>query len=343
MIKRVCLFKPIDEFINLAWPAVLLFLIIFSIYFHSKHFSNDSVKTLLFISGVLFFNVTHNIFSIFIVILSPDIRKAFVAIYQSSKVDFLFRWLGIFTCIFIFFLVYKRIVPAEYAGIKFHLILSILLQIIAFYYHTIKQIEGLSVAYNMKSKNSYFFTDNENLKLNYHGKVEKKLFFLFLMVCILGLICRLNQYQDPTNLIFYIAMFIFTAIIFNSFLFPHSTKSNKLIFQSRLLFFVLGIIEYLFVFRKVVSISEEKFNAIKRTFVFIMILTTAVVGLLSITRFDRGFGTELTEVFPGMFSLFLVLSVLSNSITYMHFYLDSLIFKMKDTHIRNSVGTIITS
>ncbi len=139
-------------------------------------------------------------------------------------------------------------------------------------------------------------------------------------------------------------------------MFPGSGKTFKPVFLLRLVFFPLGVwspiyamgvpcfhgVEYTFMFKKMwrkSGLSPER----SRWLLFSVVLpAAALVGLLSVARTERGFGAALRGEFPHHAVWISAVAALSLSLNYLHFYLDGVLFRMKDPEIRRVVGPLIT-
>ncbi len=139
--RRLHLLDGADEYLNLAWPIVLLAALTL-FYPTLDGFSKSQTNVLFFLTGVLLLNVVHNVFTLFIVFLLPGPR----AWMETAKHRLWAQWAAVFVGFFFFFFVFQRwLTKAGHPAAA--LLVLLLLRFYANFYHTIRQVQGISTAY----------------------------------------------------------------------------------------------------------------------------------------------------------------------------------------------------
>ena len=220
-------------------------------------------------------------------------------------------------------------------------------------FHTLRQIGGLSSAYNQKLR-----VHSGSVEPKGAG-TEKTLLLIFIITILAPgyFLIRKFRYLHPTlTLLFFVVNFtLIGAIFLNSyFMFPERVARFKLIYQLRLLMFPLSYvwplvssglagmhgIEYWCVWRKMSAHSVRRSTLWTRFTVTITVFAVGAVGFLGLSS-----GVLHGWVSPYLQNsdrLFINCAALSASLTYIHYYLDREIFRMKNSSNRKYLGPLLT-
>lgn len=352
---KVSLFKAKDETINLYLPLVIF--ASFLLISQTGLAQNEHASNLLFvISNIIFLNVVHNIFSLFILTDLPEIQPYLKDHFKTQPFHVGYRSLSVFVFFFVLMWVFPQFKTWGDGGPYLFWTAVLLMQFFALYYHTLRQIEGLCVLYNQNMKNWLMKHQPESInEIDQLQRKEKILFKSFLVISCLGYafnIFKMENWIFPTFLLSSANLILIFVVNLKA---PHWNQSNKWIYLTRLIAFTAGIrypilgavvpffhgIEYFFVTKKLFTKSAVQSIQMQRRVWRYMVPVSILVGILAIFRLDRGFGLTLMGQEPGINLFIVILSCLSFAISFVHFYIDSFIFKMKESGIRNSVGKLL--
>lgn len=350
--ERVRIFAARDEVLNLYWPLVVL-LIFISVSPFNFQKSTNITNFVFAISNIVFLNVVHNVFSIFILTEIPEIKSYIKENLKNKKIH-----IGYSSALVLaFFLVLNWVFPIfkNYGEFGKYLFWAAVLfmQFFALYYHTLRQIEGISTIYNQQMKKIW----PQNIThFDFVQKCEKILFKLLIVLSCIGYALNIFEQKSHIFAVFLMSLFVFLGVIAVNLKIPFWNKSNKWIYLLRLVVFPLGIyypllgvvipffhgVEYLFIVKKIFSSSALTTEKIQRRLFVYMLPISLAVAVLSIFRLDRGFGVSFLSDNNLVNTLIVFASSLSLAISFLHFYLDSFIYKMKESGIRNSIGKLLS-
>jgi hypothetical protein len=223
-------------------------------------------------------------------------------------------------------------------------------------WHGLMQVQGLTFAYNQRANQSSSIEEKEQENVNRLVKRERRYFTVFLFTCLalnltashqeLGLPLRDNLATWLVRGEIFLSLGVAVLIVFNSFFFPKARKSFKSLYLLRLFLFPLfsfsdlaaastaGVhgVEYFFVYRKIKNRSKMKNSARKR-----MNWLSIFAGL-----------TLVAMAFPQMIipekeqGLWVsILFSVATATAYAHYYLDRVMFRMRNSEVREFVGPLI--
>jgi hypothetical protein len=260
------------------------------------------------------------------------------------------QWSGIFILILIFFRFLVEI-DGQADPLRLALWISAFVKFFPIH-HGLKQISGISLIYNQKLKLA-ISDDQKTIKFMACERREKNLFFFLILSLVfapLGSILFPGNLYASSCLPFLGGVFVF-AIIWNSMRYPYVEKSNKTYFLMRLLFYPLSQYtffgffftgathgtEYLGVYHKMYMSSKVKGL---RSLIALIILTAVVVILLVANPY-QGLHWLLVQHFPSQIGVIKWLAAMTVSLTFMHYYLDRCLFKMREPIVRDNIGPLL--
>lgn len=343
-LKPVRIFKPVDEWINLALPIIFVALAVLEIVF-SQTFLSSGFMFESFIVDILFLNITHNAFTYAMILGLPELGPWVKNQGGGSSKKFWLKLaaLNVVLCIgffLIFFLGWKE----TYLRMFFFLI-TIVFPI----HHALSQSFGLSLVYNKKISEDVKAIENKE-------RVISKIFLLFILIGVLFvtlLIGKVITTQDPLVKILWIvaragAFFLAFTLILNMFFYPEKLRALKATFSLRYIVWAFSIfspiavagtkiihgVEYAFVTRKMISNSRAQHF----TWLKIGLILSSIVIVLAYFRFRVLISYQSADALP---IWLYILASASFALTYSHYYLDRNLFQMRYKINRESAGQLL--
>lgn len=355
-ITKITYFSRRLEVLNLIFPLLFFGFIAWELLADHR-FSGTEKSYGTFIAKILFLNHVHVYFSFALILFSPEMRS-WAHQKNIEHSFFIPRWLAVFVGVFTIyfwglpFLKANTIDPRIYDGI-------IALTAIVGLHHNFSQTLGLSLGYNhaFRILNSSTQSAESFLSLPKLEYLERLLARLMMASQFTRMLWAAI---DPTPQLLFNILGGFTiasaAILMASGYFYPREFTNKKIFMIRYALFALmpfsfialiGLlsvhgIEYLCVFRQMQDGSIQK-NRLNRKLV--LIGTILFVGsLTTIAIFGRSaFGYWVTPLLPKNSELALYLGSFALAGSFLHYHVDSLMFKMKDPKTRTVVSGLLFS
>lgn len=346
--NKISIFSPSFEKINL-YSAVILFVPVIYISFRYPWLGVESDLIIRIIVYYLLGNFTHTFFTYFLLLKIPEFKQLAV---QSFREDRVWPKVAVIFSVSLFLLgALKVIYGPEHSIVYFGFILISPLAAI----HHISQVRGMSVMYDRAADFDKESTDR-SMYVDKNRKWQSNLFKI--LTITMALFVPLKQIDSKIIPNIDYIFLSFTALICLVIFVlavqePTHKVSNKSTFLLRLFYFpfvmispialaanrALHGIEYICVIFK---ISDESLGKQSRHQLFIWTLSVVLpLCIFTLPRNLWGFVTphELKDVLT--LPLTAIIFGLATLDDYLHFYLDGIIFRMRDERVRNAVGHLL--
>ena len=227
--------------------------------------------------------------------------------------------------------------------------------------HTVAQMKGISLCYNSAIRRRIKLSDAEVKIAQKNERIERVLFNFLLAGEVLFWIPEIfvkDQIHIPGIQHLHILGGAFTVvsavgIVINSLFYPHQSKSHKFSFLLRVLLFPLKMLnivggifvraahgtEYLMMYRQMVKGSKTPHVQKSKIFLTSILVSLAylipyLIGWNHNVRQFTGFDASDTLIVAALIGTFVI--------RFVHYYLDSVLFKMSDLHTRMHVAPLLT-
>jgi hypothetical protein len=343
---------PKEESIMIALPWIGAFLTVglwvFELF--GKGWQINPIH--LFITGVIFLDGVHIVFSLVLFAGLPELRnwdreKSFRPILQIIGAATGF--------VILFYFLKVNPMTATLTGVA---ATFLILDIVGPAQHTVAQMKGISLCFNSSIHMAVALNEVEKKNAALNDRIERLLFGALLASEILY---NVPNFFTAGHLGFpemdrikafgrILAIASASGLVINAFYFPYREQTRKVSYLCRTFLFALknltpvGLItlraahgsEYLSIFRRMVQgskISREKRIAIYTTTI---ILSAGVAVMLcsymvpNLIRADEWSPSVLTGILVSMFAL-----------RYTHYFMDSIMFKMSDPLTRANMGPLL--
>jgi hypothetical protein len=356
--EKISLFEPRTEKIFLFLPLVFMALIPFEfLFFKDIESFKDGLLSEIVLNTV-FLNVTHVALTYIMLFSFPEMRRWIARRSAGGSFRFWLKNTLIFSGFFLFFLI-----PYLHTSKDWVFLIFILVTGQAPFHHAIYQVRGLSACYSQAIA-ATGLSEAERQRLRASEFMEKYFFHLFFGVSlILRLYFSTQQVPDFFNRSFALINFnllqifclsslglLFVFLIYILRNMPKSAQSNKGLYLLRLLAFPLGQFsalaawasvlihgtEYLCLFLKMTGKST---SANKKTIVRLAVAVLVLFGLIyaSLRVWLYSLGPDRSDV-----PLFLaLLSTAITALTFLHYYLDRILFRMRDPLTRENIAPLV--
>lgn len=356
---RIRIFAERDEAICLWLPfAFLLFVALFSLL-GWKLTEHNLENWLRFISATIFLEIVHNIFSFFILFQFPEARNWIHDRPRRQRVTLWLRWAVYFSSMVLFLKAGIHWLNSLFEPFPAGLWIAAAMKYVSASHHVVTQISGLSLIYNRELERFPLTADQRRTLRNCEQR--ERILFRALTITF-GAMIMFFTLMPKYPIAKFIPLFgipltlLSTALLVNSLSYPLAGSSNKSFYLARIFFFPLGSVvtvatlagpflhgvEFLFVTRKMYGRSELRNKATLGTGAAFLGMV-ALVSVLTLASSSSGIKWILDRRFPDYVELFNWMAAFSTSITYMHFYMDRKMFRMKDPLARKHFGPLLLS
>lgn len=345
----VRIFHTSAEFINLILPFLALPFFIFESTTHTQWNSQHWNTAMLFMN-IAGLGSIHTYFTVTMMLQLPEFKSWWSE--QTSKHS-LFPARVFIVSVLLVALSFLSYQALDLHTSWFPTVETIFLWASA--HHSFAQSLGLSQVYTMKIGQEYVFNDDTRKTFACLQHKELKLRKILMATFLIWTLCMVlaSMIAKPFE---YAILFAFLVVLFlylhNSFSFNQLGKSNKFIFTLRLLLYPLSYynqnfllvvillrflhgIEYFGVFQIITSNTQAK-QSQKKNFLFLTLILSMLGAVLVLFRKSSAFIGWFDQ--PWMFAIFGSLSV---AMVYIHFFLDGLLFKMKDPISRKWIAPLL--
>ncbi len=333
------------EFLNQALPVFFLIGSLFEIYYVFS-FSIEQKKTFNFFAQIVFLNVIHVSFTYFFLLVVPEFRdyvsqKSIELNYSLKK-----HWLKFFVYTWIIFSLLSAL-PFIFPSLKkyeFILFLPHIPILLGSGYHIIRQSVGISIMYFLNLKGGDTKTKMSIIKL------EKNFIGILVAIIVLHIIIQIALPISLKNYAIGMMIFVLTCyisfVLFKIYRFSFEVFKVRFLFYARYLFFPLAPlsifstlgrasihgVEYLMILEKVVNAKEKKKWRLNWLF-FVAVLFYAAVVFYGLK--NNAIDLFMDVLHPESVQQLLI-GALINSITFLHFYIDSFIYKFNDPLVQKN-------
>lgn len=353
IFNKIGIFSPADEIFNLAWPLVV-FAFLSALYFKFGSLSRPTSNFILYFTGVAALNVVHTSFTFITLFCFPEARNWLNELQPRERYLLIAKWVSLLVILLLFF-AYRNTLERNFSAFRVSLIFAWATSFIAYIYHTLRQVEGLTIMYNKNLERQTSLTPIEHDLFRKCEAREKILFQLLIWMLAIGLFFKLLKLPLIAWVAFVLSALLMVMIFLNNYRFPHIHQSNKPIYLLRLIFFPLSQInpvyslgpsffhgvEYFFVFRKMWHKTQVPRAKRARLFYALIIPVSIVTAVFSTARAYRGYGIALGQFFPDYQSTVVLIAVVSVAFNFLHFQLDRDLFKMKNAKVRKNIAPLI--
>lgn len=344
---RISIFSGARERINLLMPWFFVPLVIleFLQFFDVLGWKRFTLKLL---SGYVFLNASHIVFTFALILGAPELRRWLFAQLRRIQINSISLGVIFFFCLFI----YGYLISSQFV-FDSHLLRVITTSLILLQtQHALGQVKGLSSLYNIRAKRNHSYTPEELTKVLLLERAERFLFdFLRVMLWVQALVAPIWLHQKASLYpILYFNLVLVVGIVFVAALYPRAKNSNKLAYLWRVIFIPLVSfsssavyatgsfhgVEYLFVTEAAIKNSRRAQS---------LVLGLGVVGAMLFANFiqmdDVVANARLNDHVSGQW--FYILIGAQFAIKYSHFYLDSIIFKFKNREVSDIMLPLLAS
>ncbi len=355
--KRIQLFEKTDERYNLALPFALLPFVIIGGYYRWGSTLEESLF-LNFIASIFLISTLHLGFTIANIISLPEYQTYMRISQRVLKFPLWLWWLSVYLFLIILGLVvYGLLFYNKNWDYLFLAKLYFGVYFLSSRIHTIMQIKGLAKIYNFKSKQTPNYI--RIIKEERAQKLETVGIYILAVLCSIqaftfAFFPRTAHFR-PLEIFSIIASLIVVIFLFlNIKNQPQLHNSSKRTYMYRLFYYpftpsiglatiateIIHGIEYLFVTRELKGHSRMKSSSKW------ILLITLFCGFISVTwllsshqSFVKLLYKNTQKEIP---TIFLVFSSINVANAFIHFYLDSIIFKFKNPIVRRHIGPLVS-
>lgn len=351
---------PILEKINLHAPVIFLFIIVL-LQISPINLNNFEQNMIYFLIGdILFFNVTHIAFAYWQYLTLPEVRSVVLSKTKKEKIQIsaTIFFVGLLPFLAIY-LVSTAKLSSELT--EFIIVATLLLTQYLRIQHIVYQHMGLSLLYNQKIREQRHLSEEEDKELVKSEKVERISYhclvfasYFYILINIykfmfpIELRTLLSKFQTPVEVCLVVFVLV---IIVNSMRLKSLRSSEKTYFLTRLLLYPLSGwmaplairffhgVEYMVITQRIQKNTKLNNNEVaKRKSMYVLLMCIVVIiGLL----FFRHYPFDKFNMFKEREKHVAILAALSLSLGYVHFYLDRVMFKMRDLITRQEIGPLI--
>lgn len=318
---------------------------------------------LSFISDILFLNIVHNAFSFYIMWRSDEVRTAIRTHYGNSYSLHL-RAMTVFCVGFVaYYYFFMRLLPTP----EFRLIALVAIQFLALQ-HALSQAHGLSRLYDHSLKQNRSLTEAEAQRLRAAGTWERRfhriaLFGIAVRALWTGNIAYGNQSPTDWNYIATIGRYILilgtTGLVATCFYRPYWRESNQWLFNLRRVwellpsyfnptYIALQRLNHGFEYLAVTATMEKNAKKVRSLKIAAAVFAGVVGARIFFYMYQMIYRDSSTPFEPLAFtgdfqSVTLILALSSLSISLMHYYYDSQIFRFSKSEFRENVLPLLTA
>lgn len=331
------------EKLQLVLPFFFIILAILEVC-GSWHVPNSHQRYWIFTSNILFLNSIHVGFT-FMILSALPLAQAWRQENQSS-----FFFIAPSLSLFILFFVFSWFFSKEDDAIG--LILALMYRFFGFY-HLIKQSLGISLLYDRNfEKQEKRSNDSSFEKIVFSGLIAVTFFRCFTEFS--------NEYswwsENANSILIHLLTFSLLSLVlllFANKLIRHSeTRLIKWIFLCRLFLLPLSMVsflgliglvathgvEYAFIIRKMSLSSGIELSSYLQGFSLVALFTVVTLSLVSTHSGLLSFW--VVDGFKGSF-LHKLAWVTFSSITFIHYYIDGILFRFKNSWVRENIGPLL--
>lgn len=349
--NKISIFSKNSERVNLIFPVLFAFFA-FIQFALRRNFYSENIPAMEFFLNYIFLNRAHVIFTFIFLFFVPEFKELLVEKTKTAKVNPWLCWFGFFLGFFFFFeFLPKKLLEMSYTNHEYFLV-----KISRIYgmWHSMAQTMGLGILYNKTIEQT--LSPNERIvfqnskAVNYERKLVYSSFFFCMAYFVMVFI-----FPSPwLNALPLISMGLILLNLYFNFVNPQIKRSNKSFFLLRTLLLPIGMfsnaafmgflaihaVEYFLVFLKIIdnsSIQKEKTNLLVFNISLLMI-----AGFILINMGMNPIKSLFYKPSELKLQVLIFIFALGNTMTYLHFYIDGQLFRMKNFENRKYLGPLLT-
>lgn len=356
-INSISLFPENAERLFLFFPLIFLLLIPFENYLLSVLF-NTTINTtrdyvLIAIVRVLFLNAAHVFVTYFQIEMLPEFKTWVQDRYPGGYTEYRLKMLLFFliSCAFLYSPLYSQ----SYIGL-FALAVTEILSA----HHGFMQVRGLSTSYNFKMFDYVKSTELQN-KIRNIDNLEKNIIYILCSAHVLRMFLSYLKLEKMIsrelfslfNMAYWVVIIgVVLSFIYTSYSTQKICKTNKPVYLLRLLSFPFSAfsvlanlamisyhaIEYYFIVFKMNNNSTQNIEQKSKFKNIIVIMTLGVCFFSAFTSYGVFIYTDKTSFQYYLFE-FCKTVLLATGIV--HFYLDRIIYRMRDNSSRKNIAPLL--
>jgi hypothetical protein len=333
--SRIALFHSKEEFAGLILPAVASVLLgVWYIFGNSEAPRPGSL--IYFLPAVL--GNGHSCFTFLLLASLPEGRRITrsVLLQGWGKVALVSGFAAALLAYFVF------LKDSDSDAVKVVQAMLVLL----FSQHALGQMRGLSLLYNRRLKDTIALSEAETVRFNKLERLERKLHFGLLIAWLLVAGAQGHWPRVALYILTALLFLLVCAILAVSLLYPYARRSNKTFFLLRLFIFPLaavvpaaGLIAFVvhgFEYNQFVLGIYRGSKTKLRPFAWAGTFTVLLV-VFPLMHFLPDYFNQ-----PGH-PLLATFAVAANAVDYLHYYIDSVIFRFNDPRVRQAFASVSRS
>jgi hypothetical protein len=343
---KATLFHPVAERINLGLPMIfgVAFLIATSLHYRPTTSDDYLLQNAV---GFFFLNTTHVSFTFLMFLLLPEARQLLKESIQRRR-----AWPYLVVTFTIALLLYNLAIGYKYFAIYPPLNKFIVLALFGLAnHHMVAQIYGLSMLYNGVSEPLPSTTAATLVRLGRLKALERGLFRVLLpTVLVVPFVFGMHIPHVYTGALYFFHRALIFGILGTSWFIGRICPSGKFIYLTRLLIWAfvpylfsdlimrsLHGVEYLFITDKMIT-SSTRTKSRRRTASFWL---GSIIGYPFLFYVSLHYWQWLPDGGVLSLSVLPILFALLPFLQYVHYYLDSVLFRFKDSNVRRLVGPLL--
>ncbi|NJM09929.1 MAG: hypothetical protein HC883_03290 [Bdellovibrionaceae bacterium] len=355
---RLGIFAPRTEFAMVLIPCMVLCLLPLELV-GGFSLSGMAKRWARFVTDAVLLGTIHSVLSYTMMMFIPEMRDWMRELGNGSLTRFLTRFFLVAGVIYVF--MYAAVTKWG-SDIPFFVGVLTFVNVTFGVRHWVRQSQGFSLTYNWRLRSNLNYSAAETQILGRNEKLEKRLFTVLTYSTVAaGFVSssELLEFEtglnNPQLMVFFIGIAVLSAfiLVFLAFRTPQVERSNKVYYSLRYLLVPLhGIsiianlgmraihgIEFLFL-----TVQMTRNSRISRRSVYWLAISSLVFVLFAaLCTMTKGaiFGALFRRQYSEYKGWITFLATLNATFTYMHYYSDALMFRMRNEPTRKLIGPLI--
>ncbi len=344
------------ESVALGFPLVMFFIFLWLDWGGEFSQSPESILWARFVTDAVFLGTIHSVLSLTLLYYLPEYREWIQSVTGGQSWRYVLQLLGVGFCLFnLFFYMLER-------NIHTPLILLSVYTVFDFIYglrHWVRQTQGFSLAYNHRLKaRGHVGSGDEFEKVE---RRERKLYTFVTYTSVLAGIFGGSQLVGALGIshpVFFGISFIAcatgaVALVYLALRTPGGEESPKFLYSLRVLLVPFHFIslsanlamrathgfEFLLFTRQLVERSKLR-RSRRWNFLFASIVLVAIAGVCTAAK-GAIWGPIAARNWPEYSLWIAILAAFNGMFTYLHYYTDYFMFRMRDPKTREQVGPLL--
>ncbi len=341
--SRVYIFEPLHEKIYLLCLALIFIAIsvIASGVVSPPSWENIWVRSVV---SLVFFNSLHTALTFIGIALVPELRAWLREQLRPKRVL-------VFGVIVAAVMMTSYFVASTHNGVRYLVPFSTFIFVLLSSLHNVSQTKGIALLYNREIRK---ILDEDEKRVQSHvEKVERLLFNTLVVALVVGtLYVAFLRRKSDLNLKYALSAFALAAalgLVVNCMRYPKVGRSFKVPFTATAILHALILaapfvlvfqralhgLEYVFLAQKMSKRTRAQWTIGIVSFVF------TLFGIFLVIRILVGPGRYGKTYFGLSDDVMIVLLTLAYWVEYLHYYIDSIMFRMKDSSVRTHVQPLL--